>query len=251
MPLLDNPPGGYRFLTGIAPYSSGVVAAPGYAIVRATLRQSLPYRQGFDRIERHLASLGRPRAALCGVELRSPRPWSFVGFGEFNAGYEQLLDEWDLLVGGQNPVARTNVAPAVAAPDEPALYAFSYTVPASNGAPPPTFVSAGAGELPEGVLEERAIVRTGETSAEALLAKAGFVVDLLRSRVAGLEASWEAITVLDLYTIHPPQPFLESTILASLGPAAIHGLHWYFSRPPIEGLEVELDVRAVWQELWI
>jgi hypothetical protein len=251
MPLLDNPQGGYRFLTGIAPYSSGVVAAPGYAIVRATLRRPLPYRQGFDLIDGHLASLGRPRAALCAVELRSPRPWSFAGFREFNAGYERLLAEWNLLVGGHNPIARTNVAPAVAAPAEPALYAFSYMLPASGEAPVATFVSAGAGELPEGVLEEAAIVRAGETSAEALENKAAFVIDLLRGRVAGLEASWEALTAVDLYTVHSPHSFLETTILAALGPAAIHGLHWYFSRPPIAGLEVELDVRVVWNEVWI
>jgi hypothetical protein len=251
MPLLDNPQGGYRFLTGIAPYSSGVVAAPGFAIARTTLCKPLPYRAGFDLIDQHLASLGRPRAALCAVELRSPQPWSFAGFGEFNVGYERLLVEWDLLVGDHNPIARTNVAPAVAAPAEPALYAFSYTVPATGDVHTATFVSAGAGELPEGVLAEAAIVRMGETSGEALRAKAGFVLDLLRGRVAGLEASWEALTAIDLYSIHPPQSFIETTILAAPGPAAIHGLHWYYSRPPIVGLEVELDVRAVWREVWI
>ena len=28
--LIDNLPGGYRFLQGIEPYSCGVVALPGY-----------------------------------------------------------------------------------------------------------------------------------------------------------------------------------------------------------------------------
>jgi hypothetical protein len=250
MPLLDNPRGGYRFLSGIAPYSAGVVSAPGYEIVRATLHVPLPYRQGFEQIERHLAGIGRPRAALCAVELRAPRPWSFAGFAEFNAGYQRLLSEWDLLLEGLNPIARTNVAPEVAAPAEPALYAFSYSVPRAEPAPP-TFVIAGAGELPEGVLAPEAIVRAGESSAEALAEKAAFVVGLMRERAAGLGADLAGATAADLYTVHSPEPFLAGVVLAALGPAAVHGAHWYYSRPPIEALEFEMDMRGVRREVWI
>src|SRR5258705_1083833 len=152
MPLIDNPRGGYRFLTGIAPYSSGVLAAPGYEIVRVILRAPLPYQVGFELIERYLADQGRPRAALCGVELRAPSPWSFEGFASFNADYQRLLATWDLLLDGHNPLARTNVAPQVAAPRLPALYAFSYSMLSAAPDLPMTFVIAGAGELPEGVL---------------------------------------------------------------------------------------------------
>ncbi len=63
--LLDNPSGNYRFLTGIAPYSSGVVAMPGHEIIHVTLSRPIPYRQGFDRIERFLDEAGRPKQALC------------------------------------------------------------------------------------------------------------------------------------------------------------------------------------------
>jgi hypothetical protein len=250
MPLIDNPRGGYRFLTGIAPYSSGVVAAPGYQIVRATLQAPLPYRQGFGLIERQLAGLGRPRAALCAIELRAPRPWSFAGFAGFNAEYQRLLAEWDVLLDGHNPIARTNVAPALAAPSEPALYAFSYSLPAEPDLPA-TFVVAGAGELPEGVLSAEAIVRAGESSPEAIAAKAAFVIELMRGRVAGLGVSLADVTAVDLYTLHSPAPFLERVILEPLGPAAIHGAHWYASRPPIEGLEFEMDLRGVFSELRI
>ena len=34
--LIDNPRGGYRFLTGISPFSSGVVASDGHEVVHAT-----------------------------------------------------------------------------------------------------------------------------------------------------------------------------------------------------------------------
>ena len=85
MPLIDHPTGNYRFLPGIAPYSCGAVFTPGFEIAHVTLHRPVPYTEGFDRIEKHLAAESRPRAALCGIELRSPRPFTFEGFAEFNA----------------------------------------------------------------------------------------------------------------------------------------------------------------------
>ena len=38
-PTREVPHGDYRFLPGIAPYSSGVVATPGHQIVHATLHE--------------------------------------------------------------------------------------------------------------------------------------------------------------------------------------------------------------------
>ena len=37
MALIDHPTGNYRFLPGIAPYSCGVVSAPGYEIAHVIL----------------------------------------------------------------------------------------------------------------------------------------------------------------------------------------------------------------------
>jgi hypothetical protein len=110
MTLIDNPRGNYRFLTGIAPYSSGVVAMPGYEIVRATLSHPVPYRQGFTLIERHLSRQERSRSALCGIELRAPKPFTFAGFAEFNQGYQNMLAAWELLIDCHNPIARANAA---------------------------------------------------------------------------------------------------------------------------------------------
>lgn len=143
--LRDCPNGGYRFLPGISAFSSGTVAMPGHEIVHVTLASPLPWRDGFVRIDRHLRGENRPRTALCGIELRSPQPFTFDGFAEFNEGYRGLLKEWNILVGEDNPIPRTNVAPVAAAPSEPSLYAFAYTVPGTT--PAPTFIVAGAGEM--------------------------------------------------------------------------------------------------------
>lgn len=251
MKLIPNPSGGYRFLTGIAPYSSGVAALPGFEIIHVTLRQPLPYRQGFELIERYLASQDRPRQALGAIELRSPRPFTFTGFAEFNGGYQQILAEWGLLVDGQNPVARTNVAPEVSPPGEPVLHAFSYTVPSDDPGLPPTFIVAGAGEVRDGSLVAEAVIRPGETSVEAMQEKAAYVMGVMAARLAGLQVGWADVTGVDIYTVHPLHSYLASTLLIGMGPAVQRGVHWYYSRPPIAGLEFEMDMRGVRQDVWV
>jgi len=250
MPLIDHPLGNYRFLPGIAPYSCGVVAVSGFEIVHVTLQRPVPYRDGFDHISQHLAAEKRPKAALCGIELRSPRPYSFAGFSEFNKGYATILESWGLFVNGNNPIPRTNVAPAVAPPAEPVLYGFSYTKPAEPGCPL-TFIVAGGGELPERILAHESIIAVGDTSSRGLEQKATFVMDLMENRLRGLGADWPAVTAIDVYTIHPIEPLLPRVILGRTGTAAIHGVHWHYSRPPIEAIEFEMDLRGVRTELHI
>lgn len=249
MKLLNNLNGNYRFLTGIAPYSSGVVAMPNYEIVYTVLQKPLPYLQGFELIARHLDSLSRPRQALCGMALRSPKPFTFEGFAEFNQSYQNILTDWDLLVDGRNPIARTNIAPAVRPPDDPALYAFSYTVPNSS-INSPTFIVAGAGDLvDQGQLSPDAIIRPGETSTEAMQEKAAAVMQTMQERLLGLQATWSDVTAVDIYTVQPIQPFLTTTILEPMEQATVRGVHWFYSRPPISGLEFEMDMRGVRREI--
>ncbi len=244
MSLIPHPQGDYFFLPGLAPYSCGVVSAPGFEIAHVRFRRLVPYRRGFDLITQHLEDHGRPKAALCGIELRSPRPFTFIGFAEFNAAYSAILEDWGLFVGGINPVARTNVAPEVDAPSEPALFGFSYTRPCDPTLPP-TFVVSGAGELPEGVLAHEAIVRVGDTSSEAMIQKASFVMDLMETRLNGLGADWSKVTNVDIYTVHALERILPEVILRRIGSAGALGVCWFFSRPPIIGIEFEMDVRGV------
>jgi hypothetical protein len=244
MPLIPHPQGDYLFLPGISPYSCGVVSAPGFEIAHMTFRHPAAYRRIFDRIEHQLKMQGRPKAALCGIELRSPRPFSFNGFAEFNAEYSKILEEWGLFVDGINPVARTNVAPEVEPPAEPVLFGFSYTRPCGPSLQP-TFVVSGAGELPEGVLAHEAIIRVGETSSEAMTQKASFVMDLMETRLHGLGADWSGVTDVDIYTVHALERILPDVILKRIGSAAVLGVRWFFSRPPIVGIEFEMDLRGV------
>ena len=247
MSLRDVPAGDFRFLPGIAPYSSGAIAMRGFQVVHATLRAPVPWREGFALIERHLRELQRPRAALCAIELRSPAPFSFDGFDTFNAGYRGLLSEWGLLVDGENPIARTNVAPVVGAPTEPSLYGFSYTAPGETRRP--TFIVAGSGELRDRTAGAEGIVRRGETSADAMREKAAYVMGVMDARLRGLGADWPDVTIIEIYTPEPIEPYLADTILKPAGAAAIHGVRWFPSRPPIVGLEYEMDLHGVARDI--
>ncbi len=243
--LIPNPAGGFAFIPGIDPYSSGVIAADGFEIIHVTLQHPVPYRHGFELLDAHLRAAGRPRAALCAVELRSPAPFTRSGFVRFNAGYCELLREWSLLVDGANPVARTNVAPTHAVPVEEALFGFAYTVPAPDAGR--TFVVAGAGELRGGPLLDAAVIRPGETSPAAMREKAGYVLKALQRRLEALGVGWAAVTTTDLYTAESLDSVSE-TVLEVIGPAALAGLRWYPSRPPIDELAFEMDCRGVRQE---
>jgi hypothetical protein len=250
MSLIDHPTGGYRFLPGIAPYSCGVASSPGHEIAHVTLHEPVPCERGFEVIEGFLAAQGRPKAALCGIELRSPVPFTFEGFAAFNAGYARVLEGWGLFVDGANPVARTNIAPAYSPPAVPSLVGFSFARPC-DPALPPTFVVAGAGELPEGVLSAEGIVRRGDITPAGIAAKARFVMDLMERRLRGLGADWPAATAIDIYTVHPIEPVLPEIILGRIGPAAARPLHWLYGRPPIVGIEYEMDLRGVRSEIRI
>lgn len=239
--LIENRKGGYLFLKGIAPYSAGVVASPGFQIERARLAKPVSLAAAFEHVDAHLKSLARPAHALSGMELRSPRPFTFLGFNDFNAGYVKYLEQRGIPVDGLNPVARTNVAPEIGAPAEPVVYAFSYTVPSQQ--PARTFVVAGAGELPEGSLDPHDVIRRGESSLAALTEKARFVLGLMEARLHGLDARWEDVNTVNVYTVHDIGPLFVSHILprARLGR---HGITWHYARPPIISIEYEMDVRG-------
>lgn len=247
MPLIVHPQGNYRFLPGIAPYSCGVVAAEGFEIVRVVLPRMSPLARGFEQILHVLETHRRPRAALCAIELRSPCPFTFQGFSDFNAGYADVLRRWGVFVEGTNPVARTNVAPVIGPPREPSLHAFSFTRPSAASAPP-TFVVAGGGELPEGILQRDAIIALGDATPAGLASKAAFVMDLMENRLHGLGVSWDQVSDTNVYTIHSIAPLLPNVLLGRMGSAARHGIHWHYTRPPIDDIEFEMDLRGVRQE---
>src|SRR5688572_18683545 len=92
--MIARPGGGFRFLPGSPVFAGGAVAEPGFAIVHALLARWLPLEQGYALVQRHLAAIGRPMEALCGMQLRLPRQLTPDEFTAFNAPYVAQLAEW-------------------------------------------------------------------------------------------------------------------------------------------------------------
>ncbi|MFD1380278.1 2-amino-5-chloromuconate deaminase CnbZ [Fodinicurvata halophila] len=157
--------GGYAYVPGVFQYSAGVAALSGFRIERVRFSEVVPLQEGFSRVAKHLESLGRPLAAFCACELRSPGQFSEEGFRTFNAAYGDVLRKWGIIRDEINPVARANVCPEGMGPDEPGFHAFCYTVPSEQE--DHSFVIAGSGEAPEGKGNYRDhIIRRGDTSPE-------------------------------------------------------------------------------------
>ena len=163
MPAVAFEPGGYRFVKGVFQYSGGVAAMPGHRIVRVQFRRPVPLEEGFRRIEQIITAAGRPLTAFCACELRSPAPFTEDGFVAFNKIYVGTLERWKIFDGTTNPVARSNVCPAIDPPAEPSFHAFAYTEARAEAEP--SFVVAGSGEAPEGRGNYRDhIVRLGDVT---------------------------------------------------------------------------------------
>jgi hypothetical protein len=240
--IVENSRGNYSFIRGIGPFSAAVSATSGFEIVHARFLPMAPLNEGYAYIERHLKELGRPVGALCGMELRIAKPLSREAFDEFNRPYIERLRGWGLEINGDNPVTRTNVAFETTPLSEPMLAGFYYTVPSDTRFT--TFVLSGVPEIAsrDGGVQ---IVARGDTSPEGLRSKVECVIQVLGALLAELGLKWEIASTVNLYTVHDVHPIMTSSLLAPLGTASHRGITWHYARPPVNGLEVEIDARAV------
>jgi hypothetical protein len=136
-----------------------------------------------------------------------------------------------LVADGLMPAARTNVAATVGGVSEPSLFAVTYTVPGDRDKP--AFLMSGVPEEKPG-------------DVEAMLDS---MMRVLTTRMAELGVTWEGATAIQLYGVEVVQSLLADHVLRHLGPSAVHGIHWFPSLPPIEGLSLEIDVRSAGREL--
>jgi len=236
---------GYRYIPGPFQYSAGVAALEGHRIERIRFLEPLPLDAGFARIERYLDEAGLKRTAFCACELRSPAPFDDAGFRTFNRIYVGTLERWGIMQGEVNPVARSNVCPAIDPPAVPSFHAFSIAVPSPDTAK--SFVIAGSGEAREGGGPYGArTIRYRDTSPAAMREKAVFVLGEMERRLSALSANWADTTAVQVYAVHELHHFLGAEIVRR--GAARHGLTWHFARPPVIDLEYEMDCRGVYVE---
>jgi hypothetical protein len=242
--VLEFTPGAYRFVPSVFQYSAGAAALPGHRVVRETLAKPVAVAQGFEMIEARLKMNGLPLTRFCACELRSPGQFTDAGFKAFNELYVVTLKKWGIMGDDNvNPVARSNVCPDIGAPTEPSFYAFSYVV---DGDGPPSAVISGGAEAQEGSgpYAER-IVRFEETSADALQEKALHVVGEMQRRLKLLDFDWTDTTAVQAYSVrnfHHVMPEMAQRGVLN------KGLTWHYARPPVIGLEYEMDCRVVHDE---
>ena len=141
-----------------------------------------------------------------------PCPITESGFAAFNKIYVGTLERWKIFDGVTNPIARSNVCPAIDPPAEPSFHAFAYTEAIPDAAP--SFVIAGSGEAPErrGNYRDH-IVRLGDVTAAGLREKARFVLGEMERRMAELGVGWKDTTATQLYTVHDIHPCLADEIV--------------------------------------
>lgn len=228
-------PGGFRFLPTDGPFSAGVAAEPGYQIVRVMAPRFTALEEGFRLAEKLVQAAGRPMVALCAMELRIPRPLTRKGFDDFNRLYIAQHDEWGLRVDGRMPAARTNVAPEFGPPPQPSLHSFCYTIEAAERRN--TFVISGAPEPPgtEGGLE-------GYWAAIAVT---------IQDRMTALGVTWDDATETQFYGTRADHDLFAARKLPHFEELVRPGLRWFFSRPPIDDLHLEVDVRGLAGESWL
>ena len=110
-----------------------------------------------------------------------------------------------------------------------------------------SFVAAGSGEAREGGPSyEGRIIRHGDQSPEAMREKARFVLGAMEHRMAALGFGWADVTSTQVYTIFNIHPLLADEFVRR--GAISGGLTWHFARPPVQGLDFEMDVRGLAHE---
>ena len=247
--------GGYRYIPSVFQYSAGIAAEPGFQLVQARFKALLPIEEAFVCIERHLKKIGRPLTAFAHCELRSPGQFDDQGFIDFNRKYVGTLERWGIYQAESskgkfiNPVARTNVCPEHFGPSEVEMYAFTYTIPASVDAPR-SFVISGGGDARSGTEPYRdRIVAYGDVSKEGLKLKMEFVLREMIQRVESLGFKWSDVTGLQAYSVHNIGSLVEE--IFAKNDYLPCGLQWHFARPPVAGLDFEMDLRGSVNQIFV
>jgi hypothetical protein len=69
----------------------------------------------------------------------------------------------------------------------------------------------------------------------------------MERRMQALGFGWAQVTATQVYTVYDVHPILAEEIVRR--GATPHGLTWHYARPPVVGLDYEMDVRGVVREI--
>jgi hypothetical protein len=241
--LIENRAGNYKILPSGAAYCAGVVPDPGYEVVRVELQPWLPLEQAYAFIENHLKGAGRPVQAFCGIELRVPEPLTFDKWSTFNDPYLAQLRKWGVVHGDYSGICRSNIALDLHPPTTTAMCAFSYTVPATSQGT--TFLLSGQADIGP----DNKIIAGGDVGPEAMQERTRYTIGAVGETLRRLGLAWAGTTRIALFHVHDIPELWGTALLGAIGEPIRRGVLVYRARPPIAGAEVELEARAIRQEL--
>ena len=254
-PVSNFAVGGYRYIPSVFQYSAGVAAESGFRLEQARFKSPVPIQNAFATVERHLTQIGRPFTAFAHCELRSPGQFDDNGFIEFNKQYVGTLQKWGIYQAQNagtkaiNPVARTNVCPEFFGPQEISMLAFTYTVPCATVSNANFVVSGGGDARPGSEPYKDRIIAYGDHSQSGLQLKVEFVIQEMEKRLKSLGFNWNDVACTQAYSVHNIGGLVES-LLASQGFMRT-GLRWHFARPPVMGLDFEMDLRGAVNQIYL
>jgi hypothetical protein len=254
-PVSNFAVGGYRYIPSVFQYSAGVAAESGFRLEQARFKSPVPIQHAFAMVEQHLTQLGRPFTSFAHCELRSPGQFDDNGFIEFNKKYVGTLQKWGIYQAQNagtkaiNPVARTNVCPEFFGPQEISMLAFTYTVPCATDSNANFVVSGGGDARPGSEPYKDRIIAYGDHSQSGLQLKVEFVLQEMEKRLKSLGFTWNDVACTQAYSVHNIGGLVES-LLASRG-FIRNGLSWHFARPPVLGLDFEMDLRGAVNQVYI
>jgi hypothetical protein len=254
-PVSNFAVGGYRYIPSVFQYSAGVAAESGFRLEQARFKSPVPIQNAFAIVERHLTQIGRPFTSFAHCELRSPGQFDDNGFIEFNQRYVGTLQKWGIYQAQNagtkaiNPVARTNVCPEFFGPQEISMLAFTYTVPCAIDSNANFVVSGGGDARPGSEPYKDRIIAYGDHSQSGLQLKVEFVIQEMEKRLKSLGFTWNDVACTQAYSVHNIGGLVES-LLASRG-FIRNGLSWHFARPPVMGLDFEMDLRGAVNQIYV
>ncbi len=254
--MFTSTSGGYDFEPGLPFLSFGVQAQPGHRLHRAVLESGPASGRAVAFAIEHLARLGLPAQALCGMEFRqfSERQLTHPEFGVFNQHHVAQLEAAGLLVDGKVPVARTNVVVSGSGRSGDALHAFTYAVPDATAPQPADFLFSAIPEvrftLTDGKFQQE-VVREGESSPQAVQAKLDYILGVVEQRLESARRGWADVLQMHLYSSFDLSAAQQAQLSQRLGAAAVRGYQYTHSLPPIGPSQMEFDFRRVSAELTI
>ncbi len=95
------------------------------------------------------------------------------------------------------------------------------------------------------------IIAKDDASLNGLRQKTTFILETLDGLLATIGASWGDVTGIQLYTVRDLHPLIETVVLPRIREAGMRGIQWHYVLLPVEGGDVEIDVRSVRRELVI